>query len=167
MSEDRQNAVAIAIVLLISIVIVLAFMLRAHAAAPEICKPYARAVTDLVIRYSWMRAYTTCLNSDEDPILPETAIGAGNIIFEWESPPPPPMKPPGSVPATDEPAIDPSMSEAVPAGPQSHVGKSGFARGTKGWLAYCRRYWPASFRASDGTVINPKIDRHRRVPCPA
>lgn len=50
----------------------LAFVLsinEADGASTEYCRPYARDMTQAAITYIWNRAYTTCLNSDEDPPL--------------------------------------------------------------------------------------------------
>lgn len=44
------------------------------------------------------------------------------------------------------------------------TGRSGFAKGTAEWNAYCKKYWPASFDAKTGTVIR---SRHKRIQCPA
>src|SRR5262245_1882344 len=143
----------------------------ALGASPEICRPYARDLTQLLINYAWNRAYSTCLNSDDDPILPDTWRGAADVIFGDQLSTsvvlpmvrPQPLSELGVVPAIDPSDVpdDPPTRSVKPSKP---VGKSGYAKGTKQWVVYCRRNYPASFRASDGTVI---IKRGRkRTACP-
>jgi hypothetical protein len=149
------------------------------AADPEVCRPYARLLTDNVIREVWTRAYTHCLNLEEDnPIPPETWQGLQQVL---NAEPPKPIAspihhanepPPGEVPASGPPS--PSQGD-LPAGagnPSAHgdlpavqsTGRSGFVRGTAEWQAYCKKYWPASWDPKTQTVIKT---RHKRIPCPA
>jgi hypothetical protein len=147
--------------------------IAAEGASGDYCRPFASETSQLLVTYAWMKAYTFCLNEDEDPVVPETAQGAAAIVFPGlQSLPTARPVPPGSVPATDrisEPvaaAVDPAAAPALSkpkATPAVAVGKSGFAKGTADWNAYCKRYWPASFDVKTGTVI--KV-RHKRVPCP-
>lgn len=120
----------------------------AGAAEANICRPYARQIADLVIKFTWFRAYTICLNSDEPPAVPVTALEALSLVE---------VRPP------DDPPVPPARPER----PERPIGKSGFPAGSAGWLAWCKRYYPRSFSAADGSVIQPADRRrHTRSPCP-
>jgi hypothetical protein len=84
------------------------------------------------------------MGADGNPTPPSTAEEAVKII----RPAPavtPDAKPPGTAPA---------------------IGSSGYAPGTPGWQKWCKRNYPQSFDAKDGTVIL-EIDNHgKRVQCP-
>jgi hypothetical protein len=41
----------------------------AFGASVEYCKPYAASTTEMLVKYVWLRAYTSCLNADEEPKL--------------------------------------------------------------------------------------------------
>jgi hypothetical protein len=104
--------------------IALLFMVPVSAVAADmnVCKPYARIATDAVIREVWTRAYTHCLNMEEDNPVPPDNWDSLLRVIEPKSPLPPtrPVKsdepPPGSVPATgpDEAPV------VAPPSPASH-----------------------------------------------
>src|SRR4029450_9306902 len=95
----------------------------AFGASVEYCKPYAAQTTEMLIKYMWLRAYTSCLNSDEDP-RPTPATQESLIKLM-------PVEP-----------VEPVEPEAVPAKPKF----------SPAWIADCRHHY-RSFRESDGTVI--------------
>jgi hypothetical protein len=110
----------------------------ATGASMEYCRPYAAQTVDLLVKYLWTRAYTSCLNADDDP-----AVAAA-----------PPSALQSLVPIPDLTIDDP---------PPARHGRSGYAVNSTGWIAYCKRNWPASFDRKSGTVIKTG---HRRIPCP-
>jgi hypothetical protein len=118
---------------------------QATGASIEYCRPYAAQTVDLTIKYLWTRAYTSCLNSDDDPALAETSQGALKSIVPLE------LLLPGK---PDKVAADP---------PAAAPGRSGYVVNSPGWIAYCKKYWPASFDPRSGTVIKTG---HKRIPCP-
>jgi hypothetical protein len=65
----------------------------AFGASMEYCRPYAAQTAEMLMKYVWLRAYTNCLNAEEDPKLPSSQATLFRLI--------PPA--PGSVPATDTP----------------------------------------------------------------
>lgn len=65
----------------------------AFGASMDYCRPYAAQTAEMLMKYVWLRAYSSCLNSDEDPALPTSQASLFQLI-----PAPPPA--PGSVPAT-------------------------------------------------------------------
>lgn len=115
-------------------------------ASPDVCRPYARDLTQTMIKYLWDRAYTTCLNSDEDPIVPDTWQDGYGVVFE--------NKPP--IPVSRPPDID--KIGVVPA-----MGPSGFATGSDEWVKWCKDNY-RTFRVKDGTVV--RRGNKKRVPCP-
>jgi hypothetical protein len=54
----------------------------------------------------------------------------------------------------DKVAIDP---------PAPRLGRSGYVVNSPEWIAYCKKFWPASFDSKSGTVIKTG---HKRIPCP-
>lgn len=130
----------------------------AHAGSADYCRPYARDVTQAMIEFIWNRAYTECLNVEgPDPQVPATWQDAWKVVD------PTPVQQPadrfreiksiGVVPATGDP-------DEQPLPPKPKVKK---AKAAVDWSA-CRKYYPASFRTSDGTVIRKK--GQKRVKCP-
>lgn len=109
----------------------------ALAAEPELCRPYATKVAEQVIRFSWDRAYTTCLNSDEVPDAPATDVDAARLVVPGEV-----VLPPGEAPA---------------------LGPSGAEAGSDEWKDWCRKNY-RTFRSSDGTVVRHR--NRKRVQCP-
>ena len=111
---------------------------QATGASMEYCRPYAARTVDLMIKYLWTRAYTSCINSDDDPAVAETPPAALQALE--------------AAPATitDDP-------------PAPALGRSGYAVNSPEWIAYCKKNWPASFDSKSGTVIKTG---HRRIPCP-
>lgn len=101
-------------------------------------------------RFMWRKAYSSCLNADEEPPIIVTPTQAP--LLEPE---------PGSLPATDDPTPPPEPKPV--ARPAIQVGKSGFANGSGQWVAWCKRNY-TSFDQSDGTVLIHKGGR--RKPCP-
>jgi hypothetical protein len=75
---------------------------NAYGASQEYCRPFAAHTSQLFLTYAWTRAYTYCLNQDNDPIRPETAEGAVQIVVPNATPivVPRPERV-GDVPATD------------------------------------------------------------------
>lgn len=118
---------------------------QASGASVEYCRPYAAQTVDLTIKYLWSRAYTSCVNSDDDPVLAQTPQDALKALVPLEL----------LLPSRgDKVAVDP---------PARAVGRSGYAVNSPGWIAYCKKYWPASFDRKSGTVIKTG---HKRIPCP-
>jgi hypothetical protein len=91
-------------------------------ASMDYYRPYAAQTSQLLLTWAWQRAYTSCLNVEgEDPVVPETAQGALDVIAPTRLPrvpvsrPSRPEPPPGSVPATDpsDPTEDPKSKLVV------------------------------------------------------
>lgn len=93
-------------------------------ASMEVCRPYAAQTAEMLMKYVWLRAYSSCLNSDEDPAAPMSQA----TLFELLPPAP------GSVPATEAPKTAPKKAEFDPA-----------------LVAECKRYYRTY--KEDGTVI--------------
>lgn len=117
----------------------------AFGASAEYCGPYAANTMDLLLNYMRSLAYTSCINSDDDPALAKTPQDALKSIVPIELLLP--KKP-------DKVAADP---------PAPRLGRSGYAVNSPEWIAYCTKYWPASFDRKSGTVIKTG---HKRIPCP-
>lgn len=143
-----------------------------HAADPAVCRPFARTLTDAVIRYVWLRAYTGCLNAEGEPEMPADGLAALRSVLPEATPVWPldrsdvaAIKDIGNVPATDP------ADEAVPtppARPEKPVdahpppvasrqvcdreSASGFTTGSPEQAAWCRKNY-RSFDATTGTVI--------------
>jgi hypothetical protein len=111
----------------------------------EYCRPYAARTVDLMIKYLWKRAYTSCINADDDPALAATPPDALKSIVPIDLLLP--SRP-------DQVTLDP---------PAPAVGRSGYAVNSPEWIAYCKKNWPASFDRKSGTVIKTG---HKRIPCP-
>lgn len=92
--------------------ILLASTSLAWAAEPDVCRPFARDYTQIVINKVWMRAYTACLNSDETPVLPTDWQDALKHALPDATPPPPPLAStiPASGPVSKPPAPVNSVS---------------------------------------------------------
>jgi len=75
------------------VVTVMTLSTPAFGASMEYCRPYAAQAAEMLMKYVWLRAYTSCLNYDEEPKLPTSQATLFQLI------PPPP----GSVPATAAP----------------------------------------------------------------
>ena len=68
----------------------------------DYCRPYAAQTSQLLVTWAWQRAYSSCLMSDDDPLVPETAQGALQVIAPDLTPVPASRPiPPGDAPATD------------------------------------------------------------------
>src|SRR5262245_53519307 len=135
----------------------------AEGAAAELCRPYARATTDVAITFIWLRAYSTCLNADEMPALSRSALDVLSLIDPRRGEEPPPTEPPPTAAPLDS-GQDPAAAApgSVPA-----FGQSGFPAGSPGWVKFCKENWPRSFRLKDGTVVRAEDARtHIRRPCP-
>jgi hypothetical protein len=165
----------------------LALAKLAAAAEPDLCRPYASQFTDRLIKYMWNRAYHACLSRDEVPTLPADTLTALQAALLDTDPTlmhetPDDAKATiidnldkiGVVPATDspkhkvkaDPPADPVKLAVLPKADSAKTGtgRSGYARGSAQWNAYCKRYWPASWDQKTGTVIKTG---HKRIPCPA
>jgi hypothetical protein len=118
---------------------------QASGASMEYCGPYAANTVDHLLNYMRSLAYTSCLNSVDDPELAKTPQDALKAIVPLELLLP--KRP-------DKIAADP---------PDPPIGRSGYAVNSPGWIAYCKKYWPASFDRKSGTVIKTG---HKRIPCP-
>jgi hypothetical protein len=136
------------------------------AADPAVCRPFARMLTDSVIRYVWVRAYTGCLNADETPTLPADGLPALKSVLPDAATPLPDATPPeiGSVPATDpadEAAPVPPARPSAPPKLSPHVcnrqSVSGYVAGSRDQAAWCRKNY-RSFDAATGTVICARGD---------
>jgi len=92
-------------------------------ASIDYCKPYAAQTTEMMVKYLWLRAYSSCLNADEEPqVSPATQESLIKLI---PAEPKIPGPPPGSVAATE---FDPE------------------------WVAQCKKEYH-TFSEKDGTVI--------------
>ncbi len=124
------------------------------------------------------KAFYECLNMDEEPPLPDNALGlfidpSGSPFKPLESPPvvtPPQAQP--AAPATEpDPVAQGDVDEtqitgSVAQGAVEDDGQgrgSGKPRGSQEWSDFCVKYYPKSFDPETGTVIPVKIGR--RVPC--
>jgi hypothetical protein len=161
---------------IVAAVLVMSSSVWAEDAA--VCRPYARLATDNIIREVWQRAYNYCMNLEEGgaPRPPETWKDMMEV-FNPKPPAPvsrpvhkvdevPPGEAPASGPIDEKPAAKKKTvveKSAVAAVKTSRVGKSGFAKGSGDWNAYCKKNWPASFDAKTGTIIKRC---HKRIPCP-
>lgn len=84
----------------------------ALADSPDVCRPYATHATQIILNYTWLRIYTSCLNADQAPPLPGDPLG----VLHAAIPGPtidPGASPPGSVPATGKPAEGPASKPAT------------------------------------------------------
>lgn len=119
-------------------------------ASMDYCRPFAAQVSQALVTYAWNRAYTYCLNQDEDPAIPDME-GILKIVVPTLPVIPVPRPEVGDVPATgpDE-LLTPDLS------PATHSAE---------WNKACHKRYPASFRKKDGTVI-PYGRSHKRVLCP-
>jgi hypothetical protein len=171
--------------------------LAAGAATMNYCETYA----DRVAQYSPAakadeqarqfvrdKAFYTCLNMDEEPPLPESALGLFidpssspfRVLDAPEAVTAPalaPQQPPASEgqeqPAQDGASVSldadtPGGSEGAgetgPAPADDGQGRgSGHAKGSDEWEAFCAKYYPNSFDPKTGTVIPAKLGR--RVAC--
>lgn len=146
-------------------IIALAWPTPALAADPGVCRPFARSVTDAVIRYVWLRAYTGCLNADDRPGLPADGLAALRSVLPEATPVWPldrsdvaAIKDIGNVPATDpadEAALIPPARPPPPVASRQVCDRqspSGFDSGSPDQAAWCRKNY-RSFDATTGTVI--------------
>ncbi len=125
------------------------------------------------------KAFYECLNMDDEPPLPESALG---LFIDPSSSPfkplesPPVMTPPEArqpvLPRQDrEPVAQGDVDDAqvtgsvakLPAEDDGQGRGSGKPRGSQEWSDFCVKYYPKSFDPETGTVIPVKIGR--RVPC--
>lgn len=140
--------------------------LASQAADMTDCKVYATRTSAMALkallgipfidvstgRFLFRKAYTFCVNADEVPALVFTEEEQP-IVDGLPAPKLRPEPPPASVPAVDvKPEPEP-------------VGKSGFARGSDQWTAWCRKHFPRSWDRKTSTVILP-TRKKVRVPCP-
>jgi len=120
----------------------------AIAADITYCKPYASKVTEVMIRMTWLRAYTSCLNSEGNPGVPASWLEVFTLVD----------------PRSPAEVLDNAVTASIPPpGSVPAVGESGYAPGTPGWNAWCRRYF-RSFDVKTGTVLMYGF-RHRAA-CP-
>lgn len=52
----------------------------AHGSSMDYCRPYARDLTQVLIKYIWMRAYASCVNSEDDPRVPDNWQSAWFLV---------------------------------------------------------------------------------------
>lgn len=83
----------------------------AFGASVEYCKPYAAQTTEMLIKYIWLRSYTSCLNSDVEPKL--TPATQESLIKLMPIP------------------VQPEVPEAAPEKPKFSAA----------WIAECRKYY--------------------------
>jgi hypothetical protein len=126
--------------------------LPAAAADPDLCRPYARDLTQLMINRVWTRAYTTCLLLEEDPVVPGSWTDAARIAL-------PGWVPPGEVPASGPEAVEVVLPVPAPRARVDRVcGRRSPAPGVSG--SEERRRWCAghyrSFDPVAGTVRCPR-----------
>lgn len=119
----------------------------ANAASMEYCRPYAAKFSQTMINYIWNRAYTTCLNEDEDPTLPTRWADAVGIINGS----PIDVSGIGVTPATEAIATEPTLGTKIED-----------LRKTR-WRAQCARAFH-TWDAKTETVVRKR--RGRRVTCP-
>lgn len=70
----------VAAVLIAAIAAVLATISTALSANMEYCRPYADQFSQKFQQYVWNRAYSTCLNSYGDPVVPKAWKEATDIV---------------------------------------------------------------------------------------
>ncbi|HSO48850.1 MAG TPA: hypothetical protein VLQ68_13080 [Rhizobiaceae bacterium] len=125
------------------------------------------------------KAFYECLNMDDEPPLPDNALGlfidpSSSPFKPLESPPvvtPPQARQPVTPAQEPEPvaqgdADDVQVTNSVSAPPSEDDGQgrgSGKPRGSQEWSDFCTKYYPRSFDPETGTVIPVKLGR--RVPC--
>ncbi len=125
-------------VILLAIAAIVFSLSVAFSASMDYCRPYANQVTQRMMSYVWNRAYSTCLNLDDEPKLPTRWEDIAHVVTSGEMD----TSGLGVVPAS--PAI-----EEKPAAPD--------------WRKACARAY-RSWNAKTETVVRK---RHRkRVRCP-
>jgi hypothetical protein len=116
-----------------TLALVVLLPLTAHAADSSYCRVYANRMSAMTLqrlvgvpfvnvatgRFLYRQAWTSCLNSDEEPEI---------VLSETQQPlidgmPTPPMRPEGSVPATD-PADAPAEVPVAPVAPKAKATKT-------------------------------------------
>jgi hypothetical protein len=139
--------------------------MTANAAEPAICRGYATELLNMHMKWMWTRAYTHCINEEEDsPKVPDNWEGAMRVID--------PLLTPimsldqGNVAAVMEGMPTPPSRPAAAPAPTGKAGKSGFPTGSDDWKRWCRQNYPRSWDAKSGTVILPTSRQRARSPCP-
>lgn len=122
-----------------------------RAAEDAVCRPYATALTEALIKFEWLRAFSHCSLLEEDHPVPPTEWRPALNIVDPD--------------ATPLDRSDVAQIGIVPATDRA-VGESGFAPDTDGWRKWCRTNFPGSFRAADGTVIFEVTNIGNRHRCP-
>lgn len=121
----------------------------ASAASSAYCALYAKEITksatldarlSATIEYIHDRAYSTCLNMDDEPLLPETYAGSGvdgvgGPFVEGSS------------------VFKPALPSATSRGPAKKWRGSGFAVWSDEWMKWCAEHFPNSFDPENGTVV--------------
>jgi len=75
-----------------TIVVLVLLVSAASGADAGLCRSYATTTSVLLGRFSWLRAYTSCINADELPPAPDTVEEAHHIVWPWmDLPPAPPQ----------------------------------------------------------------------------
>jgi hypothetical protein len=164
---------------------------RAAAAQMSYCQTWADRVAEHTVAPPGQadrkairdKAFYECLNMDEEPALPDSALGlfidpTGSPFKSLDAPPvenapgsaatfSSDEQPPGPEPLAQGDADDGDMTGLAETGPASGddgQGRgSGKPRGSEEWAAFCAKYYPRSFDPQTGTVVPAKLGR--RVPC--
>ncbi len=150
---------------LVAMVFAFAVMLCAvaHGEDAALCRPYARALTDLVIRWTWERAFHICENAEGMPTLPPDGLAALRSVMPEATPVWPlereqvdALKSIGVIPASGPPT-PPARPEADSKPVDAHA---------SGWAAKCARTHPRGWDAATGTITVRQGRKWVRVPCP-
>lgn len=133
-----------------------------HAASMDYCRPYAAKFTQAMINYIWNRAYTTCLNSDDDPTVPTRWPDAVGIVNGS----PLDVSAIGNSPATDASESAIASEEEKKILPESEVRGSAKEENSStkaAWRAQCA----SEYRSWDAKTETVKRKGHRaRETCP-
>ena len=120
----------------------------AAAASPELCRPFASAATQALIKYAWERAYSNCLNSDEVPPVPATAADALTLVAPLPAAP--------TVDAIPSARVKTVTITAAP--PAAAPPKAAYD-------PVCARAHPKGYEASTHTYTALRGRKWVRVPC--
>lgn len=141
------------------LVVLLLLSTSAQAAEMDVCRPYARKLTDSMIKYIWTWSYSHCLSLEEASPVPPSLSEALKMM------------------APDRPVVGNDTAAGIPPGeapalggpdaaPQTTLGKSGAPHGSTKWVVWCRKNFPRSWDVKTQTVILPTSRNRVRSPCP-
>ena len=98
----------------IALWLLVAGVLPAAAASMDYCRPYASRVAEATIRMTWLRAYTSCLNSEGDPAVP---TGWAEVLRLIDPPADPPVSDPPPPVVKNPPAVRRANTNVNTGGP--------------------------------------------------